>query len=211
MEIYSTEEQQAEAIKRFFRENGTSLAVGIVLGLGGLYGWKAYNQHQIETAEAASDAYIQLVEGADKDKEQLLSKADDFIAQNGDSSYAVLAAFVAAKQAVEQNELDKAAEKLSWAQSHSPSEELKAIATTRLARVQLAQKNFDKALATLDSKLPEAFFAAVSELKGDIYLAQGDKEKARSAYQAAADKGGLENNPLLQIKLDDLAVAGPAA
>ncbi len=40
MEIYSTEEQQAEAIKRFFRENGVSLALGIVLGLGDLMAGK---------------------------------------------------------------------------------------------------------------------------------------------------------------------------
>ena len=43
------------------------------------------------------------------------------------------------------------------------------------------------------------------------YAAQGDKDQARSQYQAAADKGGLENNPLLQIKLDDLAQTSPAA
>ncbi len=32
MDIYSTEEQQAEAIKRFFRENGLSLALGVIVG-----------------------------------------------------------------------------------------------------------------------------------------------------------------------------------
>ena len=50
-----------------------------------------------------------------------------------------------------------------------------------------------------------------AELKGDIYIAQGNKDQARTAYQAAADAGGLTTNPLLQIKLDDLAVTSPAA
>ncbi|MDC9523584.1 tetratricopeptide repeat protein, partial [Pseudoalteromonas sp. Angola-31] len=36
-------------------------------------------------------------------------------------------------------------------------------------------------------------------------------EQARVAYQAAVDAGGLTSNPLLQIKLDDLAVTSPAA
>jgi len=58
MEIYSTEEQQAEAIKSFFRDNGIALAVGVVLGLGGLYGWRAYNQHNIEVAENNCDNNI---------------------------------------------------------------------------------------------------------------------------------------------------------
>ena len=37
MEIYNSEEQQVEAIKRFWKENGTAIIAGVVLGLGGLY------------------------------------------------------------------------------------------------------------------------------------------------------------------------------
>ncbi|MCF7500123.1 tetratricopeptide repeat protein [Pseudoalteromonas sp. L1] len=206
MDIYSTEEQQAEAIKRFFRENGVALAIGIVAGLGGLYGWKAYNQNQITTAETASDSFTKLV-----DSGAVLDKADTFINENSESSYSTLTAFVAAKEAVEKNDLDAASEKLNWIITNEKNPELKATATTRLARVHIAQKQYEQALATLNSQLPESFAATVAELKGDIFSAQGDKAQARTQYQAAADKGGLENNPLLQIKLDDLAQTSPAA
>jgi len=206
MEIYSTEEQQAEAIKRFFRENGLSLALGVIVGLGGLYGWKAYNQNQITTAEQASDAYTKLVESDD-----VSASADAFISENKDTQYATLAAFIAAKEAVDAQKLDVANEKLSWIVSNVDNAQLKAIATTRLARVQIAQQQYDDALTTLNSPLPEAFNANVAELKGDIYTQQGNKEQARVAYQAAVDAGGLTSNPLLQIKLDDLAVTSPAA
>jgi|TARA_E500000075_G_C6927421_1_gene287384 predicted negative regulator of RcsB-dependent stress response len=206
MEIYSTEEQQAEAIKRFFRENGLSLALGVIVGLGGLYGWKAYNQNQITTAEQASDAYTKLVES-----DSVLASADAFISENKDSQYATLAAFVAAKEAVDAQNLDLANEKLSWIVTNVDNAQLKAIATTRLARVQIAQQQYDDALSTLNAPLPEAFNANVAELKGDIYTQQGNKEQARVAYQAAVDAGGLTSNPLLQIKLDDLAVTSPAA
>lgn len=206
MEIYSTEEQQAEAIKRFFRENGVSLALGVVIGLGGLYGWKAYNQHQVTTAESASDSFTQLVESDD-----VLDKTDTFIAEHKDSAYSSLAAFVAAKEAVEKGQLEVANEKLTWIMNNVSNEELKATATTRLARVQIAQQQYQQALTTLSSPLADSFAATVAELKGDIYTAQDDTDQARTAYQAAADAGGLENNPLLQIKLDDLAVTSPAA
>ena len=206
MEIYSTEEQQAEAIKRFFRENGLSLALGVIVGLGGLYGWKAYNQNQITTAEQASDAYTKLVES-----DSVLASADAFISENKDTQYATLAAFVAAKEAVDAQNLDLANEKLSWIVTNVHNAQLKAIATTRLARVQIAQQQYDDALSTLNAPLPEAFNANVAELKGDIYTQQGNKEQARVAYQAAVDAGGLTSNPLLQIKLDDLAVTSPAA
>ena len=43
-------------------------------------------------------------------------------------------------------------------------------------------------------------------------LAQGDKDQARVANtKLLLMHGGLENNPLLQIKLDDLAQTSPAA
>lgn len=207
MEIYSTEEQQAEAIKRFFRDNGVAIIAGVVLGLGGLYGWKAFNQSKIDNAEAASDAYSQFIETAGQDESALIKNADTFLAEQKESSYAALAAFVTAKEAVEAKQLDVALAKLTWVVENSTHAELKAIATTRIARIQLEQKAFDKALATLGATLPASFEASVAELKGDIYLAKGDSVQAQQAYQDAVDANGLANNPDLQIKLDNLAVA----
>ncbi|GMM85711.1 YfgM family protein [Pseudoalteromonas sp. MTN2-4] len=206
MEIYSTEEQQAEAIKRFFRENGVSLALGIVIGLGGLYGWKYYNQSKITSAEAASNAYNELVEGG-----EVLIKSDSFIAENGDSNYAALAAFVAAKEAVEKGEFETAVTKLTWLQDNVQNPELKATAILRLARVQAQLTQYDAALKTLSQTTPEAFKAQVAEVKGDVYLAKGDKDSARSEYEAALAESTEGNNSLLQIKLDNLATAQPAA
>ena len=57
MEHYETEEQQVEAIKRFWKENGTAIIVGAVLGLGGLWGWRYYNDEQIAAKEQASAAF----------------------------------------------------------------------------------------------------------------------------------------------------------
>ena len=62
MEQFATEEQQVEAIKRFWKEHGTAIIVGAALGLGGLWGWRAYSEAQIETKEAASVAYQNAVE-----------------------------------------------------------------------------------------------------------------------------------------------------
>ncbi len=62
MEQFATEEQQVEAIKRFWKEHGTAIIVGAALGLGGLWGWRAYSEAQIENKEAASVAYQNAVE-----------------------------------------------------------------------------------------------------------------------------------------------------
>ena len=119
MEIYSTEEQQVEAIKRYAREYGPAIIAGVVIGLGGLYGWKAYNQAQIENSEAASDAYTKFIETAGQENSQVVANSDAFLAEHKDSNYAVLAAFVASKEAVEAGNFDVAKQKLNWVLANS--------------------------------------------------------------------------------------------
>lgn len=54
MEIYENENDQVEAVKRFFAENGKALAVGVILGVGALIGWRYWNSHQVDSARSAS-------------------------------------------------------------------------------------------------------------------------------------------------------------
>jgi predicted negative regulator of RcsB-dependent stress response len=51
VEIYENENDQVDALKRFFAENGKALAVGVILGIGALVGWRYWTSHQQDTAE----------------------------------------------------------------------------------------------------------------------------------------------------------------
>ena len=57
MEQFATEEQQVEAIKRFWSEHGTSLIVRCSTGISRLFGWQYYSDSQIAAKEAASQSY----------------------------------------------------------------------------------------------------------------------------------------------------------
>ncbi|WP_243689719.1 YfgM family protein, partial [Cronobacter sakazakii] len=57
MEIYENENEQLDAVKRFFAENGKALAVGVVLGIGALVGWRFWNGSQVDSAREASLHY----------------------------------------------------------------------------------------------------------------------------------------------------------
>ena len=54
VEQFATEEQQVEAIKRFWKENGVAIIIGAALGLSALWGWRYYSESQIIAKEAAS-------------------------------------------------------------------------------------------------------------------------------------------------------------
>lgn len=205
MDIHQTEEQQVEAIKKFWDDNGNSIIAGLAIGLAGFVGFNWFKEHKLEQEIATADAYESVIELAGKDNDAFKSKGESFIAENTGSSYSAFTAFALAKDAADNKNWEAAAKHLNAAISNASDNGIKAIATVRLARVQVQLEQFDKALSTLSATLPESFKAQVEEVKGDTYLKQGKPELARNAYQAAIDASGDASNPVLQMKLDDLA------
>ena len=199
MEQFATEEQQVEAIKRFWKENGMAIVLGVVLGLGGLYGWRWYNDSQIQSKEQASAEYLQVMNALDSDD---LSQAKQFVEQS-DSGYALLTALQLAKVAVDKGDLAEAAKQLSVVANSTQAPKLASIAQLRLARVEAEQDNVEAALAVLDKVNDEAFVAQVEEVRGDIYASQNMIEKAKQAYDAALHAN--EANQLVKMKRDNLS------
>ena len=205
MEIYSSEEQQVEAIKRFWQQYGKAILGGVVLGLAVLYGFRFYQAEQRSQAEQASSRFTQLVEQrADAASEDWLAQAQGFIDAGNKDHYAVMAALLAAKEAVELAQYEKAQAQLSWVLANAKEPTLLALTQLRLARLQREQGQLDAALTTLAAAVPESFIALQAELKGDILLQAEKPAEAKAAYQLALEKAG-DNAQILQIKLDDLA------
>ena len=210
MEVYSTEEQQVEAIKKFWQENGTQILLGAALGLGGWGGWNWYVDDQIAQKEAASAQYEEFISTtvqADASLDSISQELNKFTKAHGESGYNIFVQLIAAQQAASQGNFELAEQSLVSAAKQTKDDSLKSLILVRQARVQTQLEKYDVALATLNTVTNEAYAATAAELKGDVYVAQGNLDKARTEYQAAADKGGLEGNNLLKIKLDDLAVS----
>ncbi len=210
MEVYTTEEQQVEVIKSWWKENGTSVLAGTVIGLVGLFGWRYYNELQQTNQEAASQAYNAMTAQLAKGDDAALEQAKSFISAHQGDAYAELAALQLAAAAVKAGKLDLAAEQLTLVAA-SGDESIKPIAALRLARVLKDQGKADEALAQLGKINNDAFKAQVAEVRGDVLLGQGKPEEARDAYQVAADAGGLQSSAELKLKMDDLALPAMTA
>ena len=205
MEVYQTEEQQVEAIKGYWAQNGNTIIAGIALGFAGFIGFNLYQDNQLEQELAVSDSYQTLIEQSTKDAKAFTENGEKFISENGSNSYVALTALALAKEAATHKDWPQVQKQLTKALETAPTEGIKAIASLRLARVQVQLEQYTEALATLNGNLPESFTAAIEEIKGDAYLQQGKVDLARNAYQAAIAADGMATSPSLQIKLDDLA------
>ena len=202
MEAYETEEQQVEAIKSWWKENGKAVIVGGVVGIGAILGWKYYQSAQVEAQDAASMSYEKTLTVLQASGAEAAESTQAFITANAKSEYAVLAALQLAKVQVDAGQLDVALEQLNWVASNSKDESLIATAQVRVARIQAQQEQFDAALSTLANVKSASWAARVAEVKGDIALEQGDIATARTAYTEALQAG---MNQAVQMKLDDLA------
>ncbi|MEY8250984.1 MAG: tetratricopeptide repeat protein, partial [Colwellia sp.] len=205
MEIYQTEEQQVEAIKSYWQQNGNTIIAGIALGFAGFIGFNLYQDNKLEQEMIVSDSYQTLIEQSGKDAKDFIANGEKFISENGNNSYVTLTALALAKESATHKDWQQVQKQLTTAIESAPTDGIKAIASLRLARVQVQLEQYSDALTTLNSNLPESFTAAIEEIKGDTYLQQGKNDLARSAYQAAIAADGITTSPSLQIKLDDLA------
>ena len=205
MDVYQTEEQQVEAIKGFWKENGTAVIAGLALGFAGFIGFNYYKDAQLASEVATSDAYQTVMESSGKDIEIFSANATKFITENKESSYAALTALALAKETATYKDWPEVAKHLTIAIDSATNQGVRAIASIRLARVQIQLEQYAEALATLSVTLPESFKSAIEETKGDAYFKQGKADLARDAYQKALNVEGQENNGVLQMKLNDLA------
>lgn len=214
--MYS-EDEQIEAIKDWWRENGTTILVAVLVAVLATVGWRWWGAHKTNVSLGASSAYSELTQLMGEQVERpsaagraaVQAKAENVIVEHGKTDYASFAYLALAQVAVQEEDYQEAAAQLEKLLRTKPDKEVEATARIRLARVQLEQADPAAALATLESKWPGAWESRVLELRGDAYLQQNSAGQARSAYeqalQLASPQDAARNR--LQMKHDNLAPA----
>jgi predicted negative regulator of RcsB-dependent stress response len=208
---YDLEEQeQIDAIKGWWNDNGKLVmlvVIGCLLAIAAFQGWRYYRAQQ---SERAASLYLQLSEAERAgDSKRVRDIAGQVIDRYGSSMYAGMAALAAAKASVATGETDDAKKRLQWAADNAKEEEMRDIARLRLAGVLLDEKKYDDALKLLNAKSGDAFALFYADLRGDVLSAQGKAADARAAYQQALEKSDPAGNyrRLVELKIDALGEA----
>lgn len=204
------DEDQAQRVKQWWKENWIALAAGLVLGLSGIIGWNQYKEHKLARGAEAAKMFEDLKTALVSDKaDEANNIANKLKAEFSATPYAAQGLLRIAQHAVEKGRFDEALPPLAWVASHSEDKVLQPLAQLRQARVLSQQGKFDEAIKLLDGNADESYAALVQELRGDILLAQGNRKGARESFQKAltATTDATANRETLQRKIDDLADA----
>jgi predicted negative regulator of RcsB-dependent stress response len=208
VEGYTSEREQVDAIKKWWQDNGKGIVLGLLVGLGGLGGYRYWNGMQDAQAENASVNYEQFlnlaIQGGGK---ETMETGQAILDAYPKSAYARLTALLMAKLAVDDAKLEDAKKHLQWVISNADGDELVAIARARMAQIILAEGNADAALKTLQA-VGKGQSGQFAEIEGDILAALGKKPEAAKAYKAAqtamADSGA--DPRLLELKIESLGL-----
>jgi predicted negative regulator of RcsB-dependent stress response len=208
------EQEQIDELKAFWKQYGNLITWLLVIVLGAYAAWNGWNWWQRDQAVKAGAMYDELdraMQASDADKAARVFS--DLKERYPRTAYAQQAGLVAAKVQVDKGQVDAAATTLGWVAEHAREDEYKTIARLRLAGLLMDKKQFDDALKQLDAApVSKPFEALVADRRGDILLAQGKKDDAKAAYQAAwkAMDPTLEYRRLVEGKLNALGVAPQA-
>lgn len=209
------EQEQLDELKAFWKQWGNLITWVLTACLLAFASWNAWGWYQRDQAAKAAAMFDELDRAAvagDADKVgRVFNDMKDRFARTALTQQGGL---MAARLQYDKGQADAAKASLAWLADNAVEDEYRTIARLRLAGVLLDAKDYDGALKALDAAQAKEFAGLVADRRGDVLLAQGKQDDARTAYQAAykALDDKVDYRRLIEAKLTALAAPpAPAA
>ncbi len=209
MSVYMTEEEQLDAIKKWWGKYGSRITTALSIVFLCIAGYRYFSWHQEKVSQQASSTYEQMmVSFSNHNIKSVRSYANELINKYDNTVYADAAHLTLAKIYVDKNKLNAAKTQLYQVIKKGHMLPLQQIAKIRVARILATEKEYTNALSELSSIADPTYLSVINELKGDIYNATGEYQNAINSYQSAMSevKNNGMGNLFLEMKTNELAV-----
>jgi predicted negative regulator of RcsB-dependent stress response len=209
------EQNELEALKSWWKANGTAILTGGALAIAALLGWQSYQSYQKANSEAASARYETLRSQAEQNNfASVTTDAKQLLVDHANSPYAVAAAFLLAKHATQKSDWEDAQAHLRWVLTHSEQSHWRSLAVIRLARVLIEANKADESVALLvkeSAVMSKSFQGMANYVRGMALLSLNKTIEAEKAFAQAQANDALSTSvrSLSQLWVDDLAQETP--
>lgn len=209
------EQEQLDDVKAFWKRYGNLITWFVTVALLAFASWNAWGWYQRDQAAKAGAMFEEFDKAAAAgDAERAGRVFSDMKERFPGTTLAQQAGLRVATLQYDKGQADAAQASLAWVADKASEDGYRSIARLRLAGLQLDARQYDAALKTLDAVTAKEFAALAADRRGDVLLAQGKKDEARNAYQAAfkAMDAKIDYRRLVEAKLTALAAPpAPAA
>ena len=206
------EQEQIDALKAWWKENGTKLIMLVLLAAlaaGGVFGWKFWQGKR--DAEASAQFAKVVTAMGNNDLSAIDAATAPLLKKYSGTIYAARAQLLAARASIADSKPEEAIERLRWVIGNGKDAGLRNAARLQLGALMLDQKKYDEALKLLDAPHPDAYNALYADLRGDIYVAQGKRQEALAAYQQAIRSAVSSSAFVSLVRLKLNALGGAAS
>lgn len=206
---YLTEQEQIQQLKKWVKTYGFTILLGITIALLITSGWRYWQNRETKTLTHASEIYDRMLSmRSQNNTETAAVQANKLLTRYPKTSYAQMAAFLLARDAVLQKNYTEAKTQLNWVINHSTNTSMREIARIRIARILINENQPDAALALLKKMEDHHYIGLIDEVRGDAYLLKNDKKSAFQAYGLALKElpNAEISRPILEMKFNNLAM-----
>ena len=204
---FDNDEQQSEYFKNFYNLHKIKIFSAIIVFLAAFFAYQYLIRANESKAEEASqlfqDVLVSKIDNIDEIKLKVARLQNEF----NNSPYAGRATIYYSKLLVETGDYSAAANELVWASGENIESSIQSMANYLLGNLYLVEKKLDEALEVANKIITKGYIGLANDLKGDIYLALGDKDNAIKSYELALSYfgGQGELHKVIENKLNSIS------
>jgi predicted negative regulator of RcsB-dependent stress response len=204
---FDNDEQQSEHFKNFYNSNKVKIFSAITVFLVAFFAYQYLESVNQSNDEEASQLFQDVLVSKIDNIDEIKSKVGLLQSNFSNSPYAARASIYYSKLLVETGDYTAAAKELIWASGENIEPSIQSMANYLLGSLYLVEKKLDEALEVADKIITDGYIGLANDLKGDIYLAKGDKENAIKSYELALNYfgGQGELHKVIENKLNSIS------
>ena len=204
---FDNDEQQSEHFKNFYNLHKVKIFSVIAVFLVAFFAFQYIESINQSNDEESSQLFQDILVSKISNIDEVKSKVGVLQSNFSNSPYAARASIYYSKLLVETGDYTAAAKELIWASGENIEPSIQSMANYLLGNLYLVEKKLDEALEVANKIITDGYIGLANDLKGDIYLAKGDKENAIKSYELALNYfgGQGEFHKVIENKLNSIS------